>query len=233
MPVLRMGEMETDRLIQQLAKGSGKTPRLSPPSTRTATWLLLVVPYVALVAIMMTLRSDLTTKLAEPTYLIEQIAALATGIAAGFAAFASTVPGFDRRVLLLPALPLGGWLGSLSLGCLRTWLVNGPDGLSIHPDWLCFPAIVLTGAVPAVVIALMLRRGAPLTPHLTTALGGLAAAGLGDFGLRLFHPQDASAMVLVWQIGTVFLLTALAGWLGAFLLNWRILAGNIGRSAKR
>jgi hypothetical protein len=223
--------METDRLIERLAKGAGSTARLSPPLTRTAMWLLLAVPYVALVAVMMTLRSDLAAKLTEPTYLVEQFAALATGIAAGFAAFVSTVPGVDRRVLLLPALPLGVWLGSLSLGCLRTWLVNGPDGLSIQPDWLCFPAIAMAGAVPAVVIALMLRRGAPLTPHLTTALGGLAAAGLGAFGLRLFHPQDASLMVLVWQIGTVFLLTALAGWLGAFLLNWRVLTRNIRQSA--
>jgi len=76
-------------------------------------------------------------------------------------------------------------------------------------------------------IAFMLRRGAPLSPHLTTALGGLAAVGLGDFGLRLFHAQDASAMVLVWQMGTVFLLTALAGWFGIFLLDWQVLTDNV------
>src|SRR6516162_7918992 len=72
-------------------------------------------------------------------------------------------------------------------------------------------------------MGLMLRHGAPLTPHLSTALGGLAAAGLGNFGLRLFHPQDASIMVLVWQMGTVFVLTALAGWAGGLLLDWRSL----------
>jgi hypothetical protein len=70
-------------------------------------------------------------------------------------------------------------------------------------------------------MGVMLRRGAPLTPRATTALGGLAAAGLGDFGLRLFHPQDASLMVLVWQVGTVFTLTAMAAWAGHYLLNWR------------
>jgi hypothetical protein len=77
--------------------------------------------------------------------------------------------------------------------------------------------------VPAIAMALMLRRGAPLTPFVSAALGGLAAAGLGNFGLRLFHPQDASIMVLVWQMGTVFVLTALAGWAGRFLLDWRAL----------
>jgi len=77
--------------------------------------------------------------------------------------------------------------------------------------------------VPAIAMALMLRRGAPLTPHVSAALGGLAAAGLGNFGLRLFHPQDASIMVLVWQMGTVFVLTALAGWAGHLLLDWHVL----------
>jgi hypothetical protein len=85
----------------------------------------------------------------------------------------------------------------------------------------CFPAILLVGAVPAIAMAIMLRRGAPLTPHITSALGGLAAAGLGNFGLRLFHSQDASPMVLVWQVGTVFILTAMAAWAGHHLLNWR------------
>lgn len=219
--------METDRLIRELAQDSGLISRLSPPLTRTAMWFGLAVPYVVLVVVMMSPRTDLAAKLVDAAYLVEQFAALATAIAAGFAAFASTVPGFDRRYLLLPALPFGLWLGSLSLGCFRTWLQYGPDGLSLHPDWFCFPAIVLVGLVPAIAMALMLRRGAPLNPHLTTALGGLAAAGLGDFGLRFFHPQDASVMVLAWQVSTVFLLTLLAGWVGTFLLDWRVLTANV------
>ena len=66
---------------------------------------------------------------------------------------------------------------------------------------MCIPAIALAGAVPAALIVFMLRRGAPIGPGLSMALGGLAAAGLGSFGLRLFHAEDASLMVLVWQLG--------------------------------
>jgi hypothetical protein len=71
----------------------------------------------------------------------------------------------------------------------------------------------------------MLRRGAPLTPSITVALGGLAAAGLGNFGLRLFHAQDASLMVLVWQVGSVAILTMAAACAGRLLLNWRSVVG--------
>jgi hypothetical protein len=79
-------------------------------------------------------------------------------------------------------------------------------------------------------MTVMLRRGAPLTPHLTAALGGLAAAGLANFGLRLFHTQDASLMVLVWQVGSVVILTAACAFAGRRLMNWRWMTGNLRRN---
>jgi hypothetical protein len=224
-----MSFMETETLIQRLAQSSDPVARLPRPSTRSALWLALAIPYVALVVLVMSPRSDLVAKLSDTAYVVEQVAALATGITAGLAAFASIVPGFDRRILLLPVLPLAAWFGSVGLGCVRSWAQLGPDGLSLQSDWICFPAIVLVSMVPAIALAVMLRRGAPLTPHLTAALGGSAAAGLGNFGLRLFHPQDASIMVLVWQMGTVFILTVLAGWSGRLLLNWRLLTDTVRR----
>jgi hypothetical protein len=50
-------------------------------------------------------------------------------------------------------------------------------------------------------MTVMLQRGAPLTPHVTAALGGLAAAGIGNCGVRVIHPEDVSIMLVVWHIG--------------------------------
>src|SRR5207247_2207869 len=88
-----------------------------------------------------------------------------------------------------------------------------------HSPW-CIPFIVLLGAIPAIAMAAMLRRGAPLTPHLTAALGGLAAAGLANVGVRIIHPEDVSMMLLVWHVGSVMALSALAGSIGRYFLNW-------------
>jgi hypothetical protein len=221
--------MDTERLIARLAEVAEPVRPLPPPWIRTAAWLLVAIPYVALVVFVVSPRADLISKASEWRYLVEQVAALATGMTAAAAAFATVVPGYDRKLLFLPVLPAAVWLGSLGQGCVQTWIRFGTEGLSLRPDWFCFPAIVLVGAVPAIAMAVMLRRGAPLAPHITTALGGLAAAGLGDFGLRLFHPQDASVMVLVWQVGTVFILTAIAAWAGHYLLNWRSIIGTARR----
>jgi hypothetical protein len=213
--------MNTDSLIEQLVQSRKPMRPLPPPWIRAAVWLAIAAPYVAFVVLLMSPRPDLHAELQDPRFLIEQVAAFATGVTAAIAALATTIPGFSRRIALLPVLPLAVWLGSLGQGCVSDWIRYRPEGFSLQTDWMCLPAIVLVGGVPAIVIAAMLRRGAPLTPHLSTALGGLAAAGLGNFGLRFFHLQDASLMVLFWQFGTVFVLTLTAAWVGDHLLNWR------------
>ena len=217
--------MDTEKLIQTLVETAQPARPLSHPWTRTALWLAIAIVYIALVVHVVSPRADLAIKITEARYLIEQFAALATGIAAAIAALATTIPGYSRKVLILPSLLLVAWLGVIGQDSVSALIQFGPNGLSLQPDWFCFPAIVLVGAIPAVTMAGMLRRGAPLFPHVSTALGALAAAGLGNFGLRFFHPQDASLMVLVWQFGTVFVLTCVAGSAGRYLLNWSSIIG--------
>ena len=217
--------MDTDTLVDRLAQGLEPVRRLRPPWMRTIAWCLVALPYVALVVFVVSPRDDLMAKAFDWRYVIEQTAAFATALTAATAAFATTIPGHDRRLVLVPMLPLAVWLGTLGQGCLRDWVHFGTNGVALTPDWFCFPAIAMVGAIPAIAMAVMLRRGAPLTPHLTTALGGLAAAGLANFGLRLFHAQDASLMVLVWQVGSVGLLTAACALAGGQIINWRWIDG--------
>lgn len=215
--------IDTQHLIERLADGAQPVARLPRPWRRTVVWLAIALIDLAMFVLVMSPRKDLVAVLGNPSFVLEQLAALATGLTAGFAALASVVPGSNRRVLLLPLLPLAVWLASVGGGCAAAWIHSGPAGLLLRPDWECLPATAVIGAIPAIVIAVMLRRGAPLTPHLTAAVGGLAAAGLGDFGLRFCHAEDASLMVLVWQIGTVFVLTMAAGLAGRWVLGWKTL----------
>ena len=213
--------MHTDTLIQRLAQECRPVRPLLCPLRRTVLWFAIAAPYLALVVLVASPRSDLAGMIQDWRFVIEQAAALATAVTAAFAAFASTVPGYNRKLLFLPLAPLAVWLGALGHGCVLEWSRHGLEGLWLYSDWFCVRSVLIAGALPAVAMAVMLRRGAPLFPHMTVALGGLAAAGLGDFGLRLFHPEDASLMVLVWQVGTVVVVSALAGWAGRYLFNWR------------
>lgn len=214
----RTSERETDALARRLAVDNAPVRPLPDPWRRTALWALASIPGMTVVLLMVGSHGPLFWPASNGRFGVEEVAAFATAITAAGAAFASIVPGYDRRWLLLPALPLMVWLGSIGAGCLQLWSLGGPIG--IGRDWSCVRLITLTGAVPAAMMAWMVTRGAPLMPRLSSALGGLAAAGMGNVVMRLVHPADASVLVLVWHLGTVSVLVAIAGAVGVRLLNW-------------
>lgn len=214
--------MDTDGLIQQLVTEAQPTPRLAAPWRRTLIWLAVSVLYVAAAALIIGIRPGLMQEMADTRFLVEQGATLATSILAAFAAFSAVVPGRPKWLLLLPLIALGVWLGALGWGCVLEWTQSGGQ-IAIRAHWICVPSIIVIGAVPAALIAVMLRRGAPIYPHAAIALGGLASAALGNIGLWTFHAPDVGVMVLVWHMGTVAAIAAIAGWLGPRLHNWSAL----------
>jgi len=212
--------MRTEDLIRTLASEAKPVQRLAHPGWRVAYWLSISLAYVAMVVLIMGTRSDLAAKSGEARFVIEVAAAFLTGVMAAAAAFCAGSPGRPLWERFAPLPPLALWLGSLGEGCWQDWLRAGPDGLTIQPDFMCFPSILMVSLVPGALILMMIRRGAPTTPVLTTALATLAASALGAAGLRLFHASDASLMILVWQFGTVAILTAFGALFGRKLLHW-------------
>jgi hypothetical protein len=212
---------DTQILIRRLSTELKAVRRLPAPEWRTLIWFAIALPYVAsFVVIPFSPRPDLGAKLMEWRFFAEQTAALATALLAAWAAFSMTVPGFDQRRALLVLLPLATWIGLLAEGCGQA-IGQGGWTAGFTADWICFPMIALIGLWPAIVMVVMLRRGAPLRPHATVAMGGLAAAGLSNVALRLFHGPDVSLTILVWQVGSALVLAWLAGLLGPALLEWQ------------
>ena len=214
--------MDTNALIQELADSAVPVRRLPSPWARMLLWLALSVPILAAV-IWLVMPSDINpvAAITDRRFLIEEAVLLVTALTAALAAFGSVVPGSDRRILLIPLLPFAVWLASLGEGCWRNWVALGTNGLTLRPDWDCLPPAILIGIVPSIAMVVMLRRGAPLIPRTSIALGALAVAALANLGLRVFHVGDASVMVLFWHLGGAAVLAGLAAFAGRRVLYWR------------
>lgn len=217
----------TERLIAALAADLKPVERLAPPGTRLVRWLLLALPLSLILGALVERAGfgeaipsaaaavDLTVaRLTEPYALAEMAAILATAIAAGYAAFASIQPGRPRVLEALPLPPFLLWLVFVGEGCWRLWQQGA---LSFAPHWICFPSVAATGSVPALVMILMLRKGALVHPAPTVALAALAASALGAVGLRLFHPPDATWLMLLWQFVATVTFFAVSGAIAAIV----------------
>jgi hypothetical protein len=212
--------VNTDDLIRQIAAAGAPVRRLAPPWRRALVWLAIAVPYAAVV-VWFYPATPAFAAMHGTRFMLEEFAAATTTLTAALAAFASIVPGYDRRILWLPLAPLALWLATLGTGCVSDWLRAGMGGLALRPDWDCLPPSLLLGWLPLTAMVLMLRRGAPLRPHLSVALGALAVAALANVGLQTFHIGDASIMVLFWHLGCGLLLSTLIGGAGTLVLSWR------------
>ncbi len=223
--------METSDLIVALSRDSAPVKRLPHPMTRAALWFALSVPYIAAIFVAYELAGHEASLSFDGRFLTEELATVATAVTAAIAAFCCVVPGRTRKIALLPLLPLAVWLASVGEQCAGQWLRVGAATLSFSVGWECVPPSILIGIGPAIVMVVMLRRGAPLFPRTTLLLGGLAVAAVGNLGLRLFHTGDVTIMMMAWQLGAVALLLSAAGSLGPRLLRWQFSAA-VGKNAR-
>jgi hypothetical protein len=212
--------MRTEDLIEALVADAKPVRRLSSPTVRVCGWLAMSTAYAAVIVLVMGLRPDLQSRLADTRFVVELGATFMTSVLAAAAAFCAGCPGRPLWERFAPLPALGLWFWSLGEGCWRSFVQGGAQGLQFHVDLACFPSILLVSVVPGVLILIMIRRGAPIAPVTTTALAALAAGALGATALRLFHAQDASLMVLVWQFGSVAMLAGLGALTGRHILRW-------------
>lgn len=206
---------ETDELIARLATGAKPVRRLRPPGLRAVLWLIVAAGVLAAIIAYHGMRPDLSQSLAQPGAMLSLVAAVATGIAATFAAFHLAVPGTSGRWLLLPLPVAIVWASGLGIGCYADWIRNGPDGIHAGDSFACFVAILWMSLAAGLPLAIMLRLGRFVRPVATTAMGGLAVASLASAALELFHRTDARLMDVVWHIAAVALIVALSSGSGA------------------
>jgi hypothetical protein len=219
--------IRTEELIDTLAERAAPVQRLRPPLARAAAWLAFAGVLIALIAAGQGIRADFMPHLRQPAFTVTIVAALATGILSAAAAFAISIPGQSGRWLVLPLPPLTVWMSTIGYGCVADW-VSLPGGFRVGDELKCLALLVMTSVPLTLALAAMLRHAAMLRTGAVALTGGLAIASITSAVLPLFHDHDASALILVWNLGTAALVTGVAGLFGRRIFGWmaaRLTAG--------
>lgn len=212
----------TSDLIDSLVAHATPVRRLRPPAVRAACWLLLATLILVLATFRHGVRPDLALKLTQPVFATSVAAAVLTGVLAAVAAFMASVPGRSRRWLLLPIPALAIWFSTIGYGCLTDWVRIGPDGISAGETASCFATLLIVSVPLLFALLVMLRHVARLAPAPVAMCGGLAVAAMTAAALSILHPLDATAMILMWNIGVAVLFVGIGGRYGGRL--WSRLA---------
>jgi hypothetical protein len=212
--------MRTDELIDRLGRNVTVARPLPTPGRRTALWMVWAVSYLIVVAFMMFAVMSSAGVTATPLYLVQQSAALVTGIMAARAALASVIPGSENRVWVLPAIGGASWGAALLWAGALDLQASGTLGVTSQSDWPCVASMTLGGLLVGAPLAWMLRRGAPLTPGLTAFLAALAALSFANIEACLTRPHAFALTVLLWHGGTVAAVAALCALTGHRWLRW-------------
>ena len=84
----------------------------------------------------------------------------------------------------------------------------------------CFATLGLTGTPLSLALLIMLRHVARLAPAPVAMTGSLAVAALTAVALSMFHPLDATVMILVWNFGVATILLLISARYSQRLFAW-------------
>ena len=209
--------MNTEDLIQRLGDRLEPVRPLAPPWRRAAAWLACAAAYLCGVVLLAWARG----RSLAGADLVQQGALIATAISASVAAFASVVPASDKRVLGIPLVPAMVVMATLVWGCIVDVRMHGTFGVGREVDWPCVVSISVGGAVLWALGVAMLRRGAPLTPRVSSLLAGVAALAVANLEACLSRPHVFTITVLLWHGMTTALLVTVLAHVGRGLLTWK------------
>ena len=214
--------MRTDELINTLVADHAVQPRPKPVGHGLVMAIIggLAISG-ALFALTLGVRPDIVSALGTWRFDLKLSANLVLLIAAAWVALRlsspTTIPLSAMRALLVPALLLfAAVIYELVTVPASAWPSRaiGVNGL------MCLVSIISLSVLPLTATIYALRQGAPASPAVMGAVGGLLAGALGATVFAIHCTNDSPLFVAIWYALAIGL-TAIVGLLvGQYVLRW-------------
>lgn len=217
--------LRPDAFLDSLA---ADLPAVTPrrPTLEAALIVALILLELALFIALGEMRPDMPQVMLTPGFWWKSGGLMGVGLLATAAVLVAldpattTAPAQTRlwRGLALVA-PLGlasGWLIDAGTAGQSTLLarLDVVDGLD------CLMNVGLLALPPAVLLGVLMRRGAPTRPARAATAAGLAAGGLAAFIFAFHCPHDDPLYVAVWYGGAMLAIGCLARLVLPRLTRW-------------
>jgi hypothetical protein len=208
--------MRDEDFIHSLAKDLEPKTTLVSSQRALLLWIIMTFAFLLSGLSLVRIRSDVTSMLETLSFNLELFSALSVSIVAAGMALHLRIPGarLPRKVLASAVLL---WLASL---VLHAYTMKSTEPFDTRLALHCMLSIVALGALPGLVLYVLLRRGATTEPKAALALVGMALAAAAAAILPLSCGNDTVLHLIVGH-GGPFLILGLLFWpLGPSLLRW-------------
>jgi hypothetical protein len=210
-----------DSLIKSLGAQAAPVRRLLSPGRRTVGWTLAVLTIAAYLLWRHGMGNMMQRWEIAPLVCCADVSAFFTCIAAGWAAFALSVPGRGNAWVWLPLPTLLVWMAASGWGCLRALIAPNAQAVGFPESADCLVFIVALSVPLSVLLVLLVRRAYPLRPVQAAIMIGLASASASAALLGIFHPIDSAASDLAMHAIAVLIVIGVNAAMGGRLLQPR------------
>jgi hypothetical protein len=214
--------MRTDELINTLVGDHASKPR--PKSVAHGLVMAIIGGLAissALFALTLGVRPDILSALGTWRFDLKLSTNLVLVIVATWVALRlsspTTNPLSAMRALLVPALLL---LAAVGYELVTVPASEWPSRAMGVNGVMCLASIISLSVLPLAATIYTLRQGAPTSPAMVGAVGGLLAGGLGATVFAMHCTNDSPLFVAIWYALAIGLM-AMAGLLfGRYVLRW-------------
>ena len=214
--------MKTDDLINQLGKQAKPVKPLRSPLMRAMMWLFVLSICMIAGIVIVGLRHDFFDMMMNPIFILEMTSLLIAGICASFATFQLSIPCEKVNPITWALLGISSLL--LLTRMVICFIYATPESFMAYADGEIGIPVILDALamsiIPAIVLFILIKKGAPIRSGLTAVAGLLALASFAAMGCRSICPLNDPAYIILWQGLPLMILILIGLLLGRSALRW-------------